>query len=158
MRRTMAWVLAGCLVATGFGCSGGGKAASQPLWIGPSVGTTVGTYDRVELLVAYHKSELHHQRLSGMIKERDEAKARGDLARAAELERMGQAMQDKAHRQLVGKAPLDNIEKDLGDALPRIAEKAGVWKIVDRERLASGVAYVDVTPMLIEQFPSRKNP
>lgn len=157
VRRMTALFLTGVLLVVGNGCSRN-QAITQPLWVGPSVGDTIGTYDRVELLVAYHKSDLHHQRLSGMVKERDEAKARGDQARVDELERQGQSMQIRSHRQLVGKEPLDNIAMDLGEALPRVAAKAGVWKIVDREAMATGTPHVDVTPLLIEHLPPRKNP
>lgn len=132
------------------------KVCADPLWQGAQAGQTVGTYDRVELLVAYHKWEVFDARLSAMVHERDGAKARGDTTRVDELERLGSSMQERSHRQLVGKEPLTNIAEDLRDVLPTIASEAGVWKILDREALEQGTPFIDVTPKLIEHLPPAK--
>jgi uncharacterized protein with von Willebrand factor type A (vWA) domain len=114
----------------------------------------VGTYRRYDLLVAYYASDVVHQRLADMRQRRDAALAAGHTATAEALEREGEAMQEKAHRQLAGDEPLDNILADLKDAIPQVERELGVSRLVeDTTKLPKGVARVDATEALTKHLP-----
>lgn len=162
MRRWMgSVVLIGAVLAPG-GCCGSHAGlgppspnARAPLYVSPGATAegSAGVYDRVEVLVAYHKSARQREVLRGMIRERDGAKARGDMVRVAELEHEGEAMQHRAHRQLAGKEPLTNVAEALGEALPELARRAGVVRIVERGAEARGVKTVEVTGEIVALLP-----
>jgi hypothetical protein len=78
----------------------------------------IGTFQRTELMVAFHRSKQHDDVLKELIRQRDEARAAGQDARAKELDAQGAAMQERAHRQLAGEAPITNILTHLKDAWP----------------------------------------
>lgn len=119
-----------------------------------AISETVGTYRRYDLLVAYYASDMFHQRLEALRQERDAALAAGDKAGAEALERRGEALQDRAHRQLQGTEPLDNIMADLKDAIPRVEGELGVSRLVeDTEALPAGTRTVDATPALTACLP-----
>lgn len=128
---------------------------STPWYIDPAAPASApdGVFDRTEVLIAFHRSAAHTQLIESMIRQRDAARASGDLARVRELELQGEAMQDYAHRQLAGRAPLDNIAAALHDDLPAIAHAAGVGRIIERGGETSGKPAIDVTAALIERLP-----
>ena len=72
-------------------------------------GMRVGTYDSRAVATAYYRSEAHARRQGQLRQEHDQATAEGDTARAAELEARGRALQEQAHRQVFGNAPVDEI-------------------------------------------------
>jgi len=107
--------------------------------------------------VAYYTSEIHDRVLRDLEHERDAALAAGDQARAAEIEDRGEALQDLAHRQLAGRANLENVLKPLNHDLPRIAREVNVSKIVEEpESPMPDVRYIDVTPALVKLLPPAK--
>lgn len=123
----------------------------------PRTAERIGTVDRTDLLIAYYASAEWDAVLKEMRAERDEAEAAGDEARAEELNAKGQALQDVAHRQLAGRAPLTNILDSLDDVLPDVARRAGVEIIVEEGTWPNEDAqFVDVTEMLLEYIEPAK--
>ena len=117
--------------------------------------TRVGVFKRTDLLVAFYKSPAWLSHLTGLIQQREEAKARGDAEKVKEIEAQGAREQEHAHKQLVGEARLDNIMKHMKEQLPGIAREAGVSLIVERPLYSSAdVELVDVTELLTESLSS----
>jgi hypothetical protein len=128
------------------------EATAAPANLMP--GETVGTYNRTELLVAYYGSKQHAAVHQALVRQRDEALARGDKAEARRIERQGEEGQAVAHRQLAGKAPLDNVFEALKDELPAIKSELGVTRLVeDTAKLPGGVKTVDATEALKKRLP-----
>lgn len=119
--------------------------------------TRVGTVDRTELLVAYYGSTVHDRVLRDLRARHAEAESAGDEQRARLLEAQGEAMQEHAHRQLVGDADLGNVIQALGDHLAHVAKEQGLDQIVERGRTTpSSVTRVDVTTEVAAYFtPAR---
>ena len=99
--------------------------------------TKVGTLDRTKVLVAFYRSTTWKQTLQT-----------GDRRTATRLERWGREQQELAHRQLAGKAPLDNILAVLQPRLQNLAHSAWVAEI--REKAKPGEEAVDVTDRILE--------
>jgi len=118
----------------------------------------VGTFRRTELLVAFYRSKRWDQTLRNMMDERRKAKAAGNHVRVKELEAQGQALQERAHRQLAGKATLKEIMEQLQPKLPDVAKQANVRLIVEKPLFHdASVEFVDVTDLLVKHFsPARK--
>jgi hypothetical protein len=151
-RRWLALVgIVGTLSLLPFGCHGGSSATIQP-GAGHNA-KRVGTFRRTDLLVAYYKSDTHRQVLAELDAKRKQAIASGDENRAADLQRKGQAMQELAHRQLAGDAPLTGILRRIKPIVDATAEEAGVDVIVEKPR---GQA-VDVTELLVQKLASTRN-
>lgn len=112
-----------------------------------------GVFDRTEVLIAYHKWQVRAEQMRELVRERDAALAAGDKARARELERRGEAMQDHSHRQLAGTETLDDIAATLREQLPGIAAETGVARIVERGGETPGRPTVDVTAAIIAKMP-----
>lgn len=140
---------AGALVMFGGAPAGAGQdVARKPALF------RIGTFQRADVMVAYHRSKQHDDVMKELIRKRDEARAAGDEARVKELEAQGAAMQERAHRQLAGEAPITNILAHLKEAWPAIAREAGVDAIVEATLFASeNVETVDVTSLVVKQFP-----
>ena len=116
----------------------------------------VGVFKRTDLLVAFYKSAAWDQHLKDLTKQRDEAKAQGDLKRVKAIETEGAKSQAHAHQQLAGKAPLDNIFERITDKLPGVAQEAGVSVIVEKPiHSTSDVQLVDVTELLVNLLPPK---
>lgn len=137
------------------GCSGPNRAGRTPLYeASPTVaGAPVGVFDRTAVLVAYYGSTFNEAEISALVRQRDEAAARGDTARVKELEAQGAAHQEHAHRQLAGRAPLDNISETLRDELPALAQQAGVCRIVPSDAKPAGAPTVDLTDRIVALLP-----
>jgi len=120
----------------------------------------VGTYDSRALAVAYIHSDLHAQFLKDLRAEHEAAKAADDADKIEELAARGQALQDRAHKQVFGDAPVDNILDLMEDALPEIAKEAGVGMVVRVWDVAwqdPAVRPVDITDQMVAWFdPDRK--
>jgi hypothetical protein len=119
----------------------------------------VGTYDSRAVAVAYTRSPQFAELLKGLRGDIDgaigRAKAAGDADLVAALEAIGPGMQQRAHLQGFGGAPVDAILARLADRLPAIAQRAGVDVIVSRWALdwqAPGVQFVDVTGLIAAEF------
>ncbi len=118
----------------------------------------VGTFRRVDVLKAYYGSTIHHRQLESLRKEAEEAAKSGDMDRVAKVRSRGLALQELAHRQLMGEAPLTNILDQIKNDLPTIAAKAGVAKIVEQPAdQAADAESVDVTDLVVKLFePAEK--
>ncbi|MHC5108391.1 MAG: hypothetical protein ACYTHJ_00765 [Planctomycetota bacterium] len=139
----LASLLAGCLNSLGIGAE----------TLNESTVLRVGTFDRTPLLVAYYQSSTHLDWLDELRLQHDDARAEDDAARAQAIEEMGRKSQDIAHRQLTGSATLGNVLEQCRDALPRIAQEAGVDVIVEQPWFMDRrVQVVDVTEDLVALF------
>lgn len=139
------------------GCMWPRSAKPEVAYAAPEqISPRVGQVDRVDLLVAFHKSKVHDDRLRAMIKERDEARVRGDNARVRELEREGKAMQDRAHRQLAGRAPLTNIIDAIRDKLPEVAREQRVDRIDVVQKVKPSESSPDITKPVTALLPPAK--
>lgn len=117
----------------------------------------IGTFQRAKLLVAFYQSDSWDKHLREMMIQRDSAKAAGDEEKVKKIESEGAASQEVAHKQLAGEANLDNIFTRFQPVLSEIAKKANVQLIVEKPLFNdSTVEVVDVTDLLIEQFPPRQ--
>lgn len=109
---------------------------------------SVATFDRTRVLIAYCRSPKHDAILRGLIARRDAAKARGDRDGVRACEREGHAMQAHAHRQLAGKAPLDDVAANYREEIATIARDAGVGLVIARDAYTSADPTIDVTDKL----------
>lgn len=154
-RRTTLFALTAA-VGLAAGCAGG-RSGRTPIYAaapgGGSVGERVGVFDRAAVLVAFYGSERQAAETRALIRERDEARARGDARRVRELEAEGSARQDHAHRQLAGEAPLDNIGAALAEGLDRVARDAGVSTIVPEGAQPRGAETIDLTDRIVALMP-----
>ena len=108
----------------------------------------VGVLDKRALVVAYYRSPQFAQLLREKHEAMRAAKAAGDTAKAEALEKWGQSSQDLAHRQLEGKARIDNILDELRPRFAEVAARAGVQEIVTEAK--PGQTRVDVTEQFLE--------
>lgn len=142
-------VLPGC-----FGC--------EPVTSGGAAKETIGIYDSRAIAVAYAGSELHEAQLGKLKGDYDAAKAAGDEARVAALEKEGRDGQRQMHLQGFGTAPVDDILQHIQGDLDQIRADAGVVALVskwDEAGLAAhpDAARVDVTEALIDALhPSER--
>jgi len=85
----------------------------------------------------------------------NEAKGAGNEERVKEIEAKLQALQHLLHQQGFSTGSVANILEKIKDALPAIAEEAGVgiivskWEVVHRD---PSLEVVDVTSHLVKQF------
>jgi hypothetical protein len=115
----------------------------------------VGTFDSRVIAVAYYNSEAHKKYVEGLLTEHAEAEASGDVERARELDTMGEASQELAHKQAFSTWPVDNILETIEGKIPEIAEKTNVDLIISKWNIVyqrSGVEFIDVTDVMVELF------
>ncbi len=124
-------------------------AALFPLSLtAPPAPERVGVFHTPSIVVAYYRSELWLGQVRQRREELEAAKRAGDRRKVAELEKWGREAQRRAHRQLAGKAPIQNVWEALQPFLGEAASRAGVERVV----LAAppGAETVDVTPHLLD--------
>ncbi len=116
-------------------------------------GPRVGVFDERSLVLAYYRSSASNDMVKAKMEEMKVAKASGDSAKVAALEKWGTDQQELAHRQLAGQAPITNILEYLKPVLPEVAQAAGV-DIIPGSTLYLGprVEKVDVTDLLVARF------
>lgn len=115
----------------------------------------VGVFDSRAVAIAYAASDLNATFLNGLRAEQEEAKARGDQERVAEIEARGRALQARMHKQGFSTAPVYDILAKVSGKLPGVAEQAGVDLIVSKWEVAyqrPGIELVDVTEPLVRLF------
>ncbi|MCC6659422.1 MAG: hypothetical protein IT437_00915 [Phycisphaerales bacterium] len=121
---------AACILGTSL-CTGQpatSPGVGSPAAPGPRL--RVGTFDRQSLVVAYYRSWVARDHITELRAARDAAVQAGDAAKVRDLEKQGAALQDLAHEQLSGGAPIDNILGRTRALLPGIAAAAKVDVIV----------------------------
>jgi hypothetical protein len=120
-----------------------GLAQAQPV--------KVGVINKAGLVISFYGSPQWSAGIKGKMAELQAARQAGDKTKQAELEKWGEGQQEKAHQQLSGEAPLDNILEALKPAWPEIARRAGVSVlVVDLPYAGDGVEQVDATPQLMD--------
>ena len=115
----------------------------------------VGTFDSRIIAVAYYNTEAHKSYVEGLKAEHAEAEASGDKERAKELETIGEASQELAHKQAFSTWPVDNILEIIEGKIPEIAKQADVDLIVSKWNIVyqrSGVEFIDVTDVMVKLF------
>ncbi len=117
----------------------------------------IGIYDSRALAVAYAGSPVQRKVMAPLRAAHENARQSGDAAEVARLEAQGKAMQEKAHRQAFGTAPVDDLLDLIADTLPGIRRTANVDALVsmwDDKALTKypGAERVDVTPALVDAF------
>lgn len=123
----------------------------------PAVKPRIGIYDSRALAVAYAGSPLQRKLMAPLRAAHEKVRQSGDAAAVARLEAQGRALQEKAHRQAFGTAPVDDLLDLIANALPGIRRAANVDVLVsmwDDGALAKypGADRVDVTPALVDAF------
>jgi hypothetical protein len=134
-------------------CSAGLATAAEKT--AEPAGLRVGVYDSRALAVAYVRTPEFSQNVSKLIKERDEAKAAGDMDKVKAIEAQGKAGQARRHEQGFSGAPVDDILETIKDKLPQVAEASGVDMIVSKWQIAyqtPGAKFVDVTDAIVKLF------
>lgn len=122
--------------------------------IGAAKGTKVaairvGTFDRQQILMAFYQSTAFDKKMKGWQAEAKKAEAAGDEAKVKEIEDKGKALQELAHKQLAGEAPITEILDHLKKDMPKVAKLAGVQMIVEKPIFSDGtVELVDITKQM----------
>lgn len=156
-KQGLAWTRVAAIVTAGMltGCSGKGAATRD----GGTVGETgnggvaatagvmrVGVYDSRAVAVAYGRSKQHAKVLGELMSAHKQAKAAGDTARVAELEKQGEMQQVRLHLQAFSNAPVEDAMDAVREKLPSVMEKRGVSVLTAKaDASAAGVEMVDVT-------------
>ena len=89
-------------------------------------GTRIGTYDSRSIAVAYAGSAAQRAVMDPLKAAFQKAKQEGNQAEMDKLQAQGRALQEQAHRQGFGTAPVDDLLEKIADALPEIRRVAGV--------------------------------
>lgn len=111
----------------------------------------VGVFNTRAVALAFYNSDHWAGVMKSKHAERAAAKAAGDTARIAELEKWGQDQQDLAHKQVFGDAPIPNVLDYLAPSLPAVAQGTGVSLITTGTPYAApSIQKVDITLQLIE--------
>ncbi len=147
------------LIFSGFGICAQ-LEAQDPNVKAPGAQARVGTFDSRAIAVVYARSDHFMQYIQELKLEHQKAKTEGNEERAKELESLGQALQDKAHKQGFSTWPIDDILEKIKDEIPGIAQKAGVDIIVSKWDIVyqrPGFEFVDVTDLLVAPFDPDEN-
>jgi hypothetical protein len=131
----------------------------DPVASGNKPTVVVGTFDSRAVLVAYVGSKSFQGYLDAqkadIERARERAKDAGDNRLAADLDKLGPAMQLRIHQQGFSTAPVDDIIARIQARLPGIANRAGVDVIVSKWALTyqgPSARFVDVTDLLVAEF------
>ena len=115
----------------------------------------IGVYDSRSIAVAFAGTPGFKADLERLKKDHEQALARGDRKRAAELAAEGEAWQRRMHQQGFGTAPVTEMLRSIAGQMPGIASNANVSAFVsvwDTNTLARYPAAqrVDVTMALVD--------
>ncbi len=110
----------------------------------------IGTFDRQAVALAYYRSPQWGEVLRQKRAELRAAQQAGDQKKVDELsDWFGQA-QELAHSQVFGKAPVDNILKEIAPAIENIRKAENLSAVVAAPAPDSASQAVDVTPQLLD--------
>jgi hypothetical protein len=142
---------AGLLLAVSLFGSAESRQESRP--VRQDAPAAIGTYDSQQVLIAYYKSPQFKEKMRLLHEAHAEAKLKGDTAKMKELERQGEALQERAHDQYEGKAPLTEVIDALRPSFPEVAKAAGVGAIVaDFVWRDPAFKTVDLTERLVQRL------
>jgi len=122
---------------------------------GASDGLQVGVFDSRAVAIAFAPSKFQeefHQKAKARM---DQAKNDGDEKTIAAIEAEMQQLQDEFHQMGFGTASVAGLLEHVADAIPAIAEQAGVDVIVSKWDLVHqrpGTRLVDVTDLIVQPF------
>ena len=120
---------------------------------GAGNGVRIGVYDSRAIAVAYIRSDLSAAKLNDLLRERSEAEKRGDAARVAELNELGESLQIRRHLQGFSAAPVDDILDVVRDRLPEVAKEQNIAIITREADYHDGtVELIDITDALVKLF------
>lgn len=126
-------------------------AVASPLVVEPTP-VKVGVYDSRAVVIAFTHSGKSREHIQSLIAQRD---AESDPAKKAAIEKKGEALQDRRHRQGFSTASIEDVLEHLQGDLPSIAEQMNVdvlmskWDVAYRK---DGVEFVDVTDAMVAPF------
>jgi Skp family chaperone for outer membrane proteins len=143
----LACVFAACSIILATQSLAGGKEEASFL--------RIGVFDSRAVAIAYARSEPFRKRIDDMKAEHRKATEAGNEERARELATAGPELQDMLHKQGFSTWPVDNILAEIEDAIPDIAEKAGVDVIVSKWNVVyqkPGVELVNITDFMVKPF------
>jgi hypothetical protein len=122
--------------------------------------TRIGTFKRTEILVAWVRSATYVAPLRDLIRQQNEAKAKGDTQLVQSFEERGEAMQERAHRQLAGEETMPEILAALAPAMADVAKETGVAAIAETllHYEADSIEVVDVTAALAKRLTPAEKP
>jgi hypothetical protein len=142
----------GCLMVAWLG----GLTAAQDAPQGSSKSSLarvrIGVYDSRAIAVSSRDTFLKNQ-TDNLIKERDQARARGDTKKISALEKRGANLQTLRHLQAFSNGPVDDIIAFIVDEMPAIAKNADVIAITSTTDFhADNVELVDITDEIVKAF------
>ncbi len=113
----------------------------------------IGIFDSRAIAVAYAHSEYNENVMQDLMKKKKKAEKKGDAERVAEIEKQGERLQDKMHRQTFGKSNVDDLLEPIMKRLDEVAKKANLDIIADDTIFTGpGVETVDVTKEIVALF------
>lgn len=110
----------------------------------------VGTVRRLDLMVAYYRSDRHGAFMQTITGAHARAAEQGDTDRAGRIEAFGAETQEIAHRQLAGDEPLYTVLLGVQDELRAVMSRHGLCRVVEA---GPGVEGIDITDELIALLP-----
>ncbi len=130
---------------------------SQTLAAESSNRPRIGVFKRTDLLIAFYKSAAWDQHLKDLMKQRDQAREKGDKKKVKQIEQQGAKLQQIAHQQLAGQAPLSNIFEQIEKKFPEVCKESGVCAIIEKPIYSTkDVELVDITERLVKLLPPAK--
>ena len=110
----------------------------------------IGVFNRQAIVVAYYRSPQWADQLKQHQAQLDQAKKDKDKTKVKELSSWGQDAQDRAHQQLIGKAPIDDILAVIKPGIDQIEKSANLERLVPAPAADATEAKVDVTGQLLD--------
>lgn len=117
----------------------------------PRARVRVGTFDPMPVVVAFYRSDLSAEHMRTLHAAHAEAKAAGDTKEVQRLEAEGAALQELAHKQLEGKAGIENILERLRPRLDGVLAASDIDLIVEARIVHArpDVQTVDITDAML---------
>lgn len=115
----------------------------------------IGVYDSRAITVAFAPSQYNENVMVRKSREKKEAEAKGDQAKAQEIERWMTYYSIKLHGQGFATLPVHDLLECVKDKLPQVAKEAGVDVIVSKwefDYLATDAEVVDITERLVRLY------
>ncbi|OIO92893.1 MAG: hypothetical protein AUJ96_31440 [Armatimonadetes bacterium CG2_30_66_41] len=158
-RRTLL-TLAAAVLSGAASLSGAFAAERSPVHVAaePAKAVRLGTFQKLDLITAYYRSDAFARRLAVLQVQREAAVLLANKAEVERIEKQGAAMQELAHKQLAGQASATEVIDYLKPYFPEVAKAAGVHVIVDEVLFRdSAVQLVEVTDLLMQKLPPARH-
>lgn len=158
-RRTLL-TLAAAVLSGAASLSGAFAAERSPVHVAaePAKAVRLGTFQKLDLITAYYRSDAFARRLAVLQVQREAAVLLENKAEVERIEKQGAALQELAHKQLAGQAPATEVMDYLKPYFAEVAKAAEVHVIVDGVLFKdSAVQQVDVTDLLVQKLPPARH-